>query len=200
MDYKFLDTKGATKCLANLIEGIIWLCVLFFVGMHKYAPISSVILGIYMGITVLMYVISLLILMFCNKKTFTEICAKTNKTSTGELMSSGIIFGCFVMWIIFTINGTLVYGNKNLILIITGKLILPMLVLIIREIKARSFGYVSSDEAILINNNYYGDWKTHQEYNYCRDSLLLVTSPKENPKAFRKLASQYYSKLNGYIE
>lgn len=198
MKYDFLDKAGYSKFLANFVESLIWLILLFYVGFNQTAKFAITLLTVYMWITLGMYVIQLATLLLCKKKTFKRALEKRSKETTSTYIATGIIFGGFLVWLVFAVNGFVVYNNKLLVLIMLCKLILPALSLIIIEIKARVFGYVNADEAFLLNNDY-GSYELVKEYRSIRDSLLLDTNTKDNPKVFRKLSSQYCEKINGYF-
>lgn len=198
MKYDFLDKTGYSKFLASFIEGLIWLILLFYVGFNQTAKFATMLLTVYMWISLGMYVIQLIAVLLCTKNTFKRACEKRSKETTCTYIAAGIVFGGFLVWLVFAVNGFVVYNNKLLVLILLCKLILPALSLIVTEIKARVFGYVNADEAYLLNNDY-SSYELVKEYRSIRDSLLLDTNTKENPKVFKKLSSQYCEKINGYF-
>lgn len=200
MSYNFLENNNATKYLLKIVENTIELFLLFYVGLHNYTPIAALLLGICIGIILFIYGLGVVVMIFANENVYVESAKKQKASTIGEHLISGIIGGVLIIWFIFTGMGILKYNSLILLLFILGTLILPMLTMIIKELKARSFGYVSYAELLLLSNHNYGDYKRGEEYRNIREDLLTVTSVKENPKVFRKLASQYESYIQGYYD
>ncbi len=201
MSYEFLENKNWKKYLVSFVEHIVEIIILIYLGLHNNVSILSTIFYIYfVGIALVVYCFGIICMILSNKEIFLKSVSKQDCPKQSKMLLSGIQTGIFFVWMMLVAMGILSYSSKFIILYSLIRLILPLLILIIREIKARLFGFTCYAELLLLNNRNYGDYHKVDEYRNIYGDLLTVTSIKDNPKVFRKLASQYESYINGYYE